>query len=217
MGSMDGGGDPQVLHGRNQRFRSDDFGEAGSGFGWLGAINADVEMPQNFAATFRFRFCATNEGGAESGRTVKLYKSFNLGAWTSVAQLGSWVQVDTTDHFGDKDPATDFGDANDLYDDDWADVANQWLCRNNNLTGTCNFSAGQPTRMESEWSLKLIPSTLTVDDTISFRGHGAAGGLFTDGYDVVPASKIIITPAVAHPEAWFVKHNRAVLSRIVAR
>ena len=221
MGSMDTeGGDPQVLRGRGVRFRADLAAESVDDH-WLTPIGsatnptwADITMPLNFPP-FRFRMCASNESGAETDRQIKLRASYNSGSYQHVSINGFYVKQVATTWYTTSSDATDYGSDSDLWTGAWADADNNWLVEENDITGRCSFGAGQPKRMEGEWMLALVPENLSVNDTIELRCYGNAESAFNCGYDCPP--KISIAPAVAHPEAWFVKHNRVTYSRIVGR
>ncbi len=193
MGTMDGGGDPQRLRGRGTRFRDDLFTESASGDGWLAAIDTDINFAIN-GGGFRFRYCMTNEDGAESPRTCQLRYSHNGGAFFTInASASLVVRVIDTTFWANQDDSTDFSDANDLYTAAWADTTNNYLVDAGSITGNASFPA--PTRrLESEWKLELQEADVSVGDTVDFRGY-AAGNAFTQGYDHTPRMDIVAAVA----------------------
>jgi len=219
---MDGGPDPQFLHGRKTRFRYDNGTETdsgvpavGGGAGWIANRNADIIMPINHHQ-FRFRWGMSNEDGAEAGRTQQLQVSHEGAAFALVRDTSQHVVTIHTENFDHNDDATDYGEAlQDLHTAAFADTTNGYLVSlpGGDITGPAGFPAAAR-RMESEWSIALVPSDLAVGEEIHFRGF-STGAAYADGYDNTP--KITIAAAAGNPEAWFIKRNHAIISRIVGR
>ena len=223
MGGM-GGPDPQFLHGRRTRFRYDNGTESADGIPytnggatWLGARDFNQFLPINFGQ-FRFRWAMTNEDGAESGRSQELWVSRDGGSYAPITDTTNGIRlVDTNAWDGIGEDSTDYNDsATDLYTAAWADVSgNGYLVENgvNFSTGNAAFPS-QVRRMETEWSLRLVESQLTVDETIDFRGY-STGAFYADGYDTTP--RLTITEAVHDPVEAYVRHRRTNLGRILTR